>query len=99
MSPAGSGGGQFRGSLEPRLRRSAATCAWLRPWLLPVGLLGAVALVSLPGAFAYLAVGIWGWLVFPYAAAFIHDRARGGAGRRGPGFGEDDSQYWRTRLR
>jgi hypothetical protein len=99
MSPAGSGGAQYRDGLRPALKRPVSICAWLRPWLLPAGLLGAVAFVALPGVFGYFAVGIWGWLVFPYVAAFIHDHARGNAVRNaGSGFGEGDSQYWRTRL-
>ncbi len=69
------------------------------PWLLPAGLLGTVALVSLSGVWAYLLVGIWGWLVFPYVAVYIraHSRADGG-GNNGNGFRDGEADYWRTKL-
>jgi hypothetical protein len=69
------------------------------PWLLPAGLLGTVVLISLPGAFAYLLVGIWGWLVFPYAAAYIHARSQAHGGRiDGNAFPDGEADYWRTKL-
>ncbi len=69
------------------------------PWLLPAGLLGTVVLISLPTPFAFLLVGIWGWLVFPYVAAYInsHSRADGGA-NHGNGFPDGEREYWRTKL-
>ena len=69
------------------------------PWLLPAGLLGTVALISLSGALAYLLAGIWGWLVFPYVAAYIHahSRADGGLDKRN-GFRDGEAHYWRTKL-
>ena len=69
------------------------------PWLLPAGLLGTVALISLSGAFAYLLAGIWGWLVFPYVAAYIraHSGADGG-GDNGNRFRDGETDYWRTKL-
>ncbi len=69
------------------------------PWLLPAGLFGTVALISLSGAFAYLLVGIWGWLVFPYVVAYIraHSRA-GGSGNSRNGFRDGEADYWRTKL-
>jgi uncharacterized membrane protein YgcG len=69
------------------------------PWLLPVGLLGAVALISLSGALAYLLAGIWGWLVFPCVAAYVraHSRAHGGGNNRS-GFRGGEADYWRTKL-
>ena len=69
------------------------------PWLLPVGLLGTVALISLSGVWAYLLVGIWGWLVFPYVAVYIraHSRA-GGGGNNGNGLRDGEADYWRTKL-
>ena len=69
------------------------------PWLLPAGLLGTVALISLSGALAYLLAGIWGWLVFPYVAAYIraHSRADGG-GNNGNDFRDGEADYWRTKL-
>ncbi len=69
------------------------------PWLLPAGLLGTVALISLSGPLAYLLAGIWGWLVFPYVAAHIraHSRAAGG-GKNGNGLGDGEADGWRTKL-
>jgi hypothetical protein len=69
------------------------------PWLLPAGLLGTVVLISLPGALAYLLAGIWGWLVFPYAAVYIHARSRARGDRLdGSGSGGGEADYWRTKL-
>ncbi len=69
------------------------------PWLLPAGLLGTVALISLSGAFAYLLVGIWGWLVFPYVVAYIRPHSRaGGSGNSRNGFRDGEADYWRTKL-
>ena len=98
MSPAGSGRGQFRGRLAARVDRGNL-CTWMLPWLLPAGLLGTVALISLSGVWAYLLVGIWGWLVFPYVALSIraHSRADGG-GNNGNGFRDGEADYWRTKL-
>jgi len=124
MSPAGSGGGQFRDGLGLRLERGnsagfqddplepyafavrkahsrplVSTCTWLLPWLLPAGLLGTVVLISLPGAFGILLAGIWGWLVFPYAAVYIRAHARVGPGRdEWNGFPDGEADYWRTKL-
>jgi hypothetical protein len=69
------------------------------PWLLPAGLLGTVVLISLPGVFAFLLAGIWGWLVFPYAAVHIRAHSRSDGGRMdGNGFGHGETDYWRTKL-
>ena len=95
MRPAGSGRAEFRGGRAARVARRN-TCTWMLPWLLPAGLLGTVALISLSDAFGYLLAVIWGWLVFPYVAAYIraHSRADGGVmnGRDG------EADYWRTKL-
>lgn len=74
-------------------------CRWMLPWLLPAGLLGAVALISLPGLLAYVLVGIWGWLVFPYVAAYIRAHSEADGGGNGNGFGDGDPDYWRTRWK
>ncbi|MFZ0378093.1 MAG: hypothetical protein WCD11_19620 [Solirubrobacteraceae bacterium] len=71
-----------------------SACTWMLPWLLPVGLLGTVVLISLPGALGFLLVGLWGWLVFPYLAACIRAHARADGGN---GFGGDEADYWRTK--
>ena len=98
MSPAGSGRGQFRGRRAARVDRGNA-CTWMLPWLLPAGLLGTVALISLSGVLAYLLVGIWGWLVFPYVAAYIRAHSRAdGSGTNGNGVREGEADYWRTKL-
>jgi len=69
------------------------------PWLLPAALLGTVVLISLPGALAYLLAGIWGWLVVPYAALYIHARSRTDGERlNGGGSGDGEANYWRTKL-
>lgn len=68
------------------------------PWLLPVGLLGTVVLISLPTPFAFLLVGIWGWLVFPYVAAYINSHSRSDGGRNhGNDFPDGEADYWRTK--
>jgi hypothetical protein len=67
------------------------------PWSLPAGLLVAVALLSLSSAFAYLLAAIWGWVVFPYLAAYVHAHSRaGGDGTNSNRGGEAD--YWRTKM-
>ena len=98
MSPAGSGRGRYRDGLAARVDR-ANPCTWIVPWLLPAGLLGTVALISLSGVLAFVLAGIWGWLVFPYAAAYIraHSRADGGADN-GNAFRDGEMDYWRTKL-
>jgi hypothetical protein len=68
------------------------------PWLLPAGLLGTVALISLSGAFAYFLAGIWGWLVFPYVATYINAHSRAGGGNSGNGCRDGEAGYWRTKL-
>jgi len=69
------------------------------PWLLPAGLLGTVALISLSGAFAYLLAGIWGWLVFPFVVAYIRDHSRADeGGNNGNGFRDAGADYWRTKF-
>jgi hypothetical protein len=93
MSPAGSGRSYFRGGRAARADRANAF-TWMLPLLLPAGLLGAVALLSLSSPVAYLLAGVWGWVVFPYAAAYVH--AHSGADRNGNGNGEAD--YWRTKM-
>lgn len=64
------------------------------PWLLPVGLLGTVVLISLPGVVGLLLVGLWGWFVFPYLAAYIRTHARPDGDN---GFGEGEADYWRIK--
>lgn len=71
MSPAGSGSASFRGARDARIDRST----WMLPWLFPVGLLGAVALISLSNVFGYLSAVVWGWLVFPSVALCIRSRS------------------------
>jgi hypothetical protein len=74
----------------------ATVCTCLLPWLLPVGLLGAVVLISVSGVFGFILAGIWGWLAFPYLAMFISARAR--AGGNGDAFRDGETDYWRTKL-
>jgi hypothetical protein len=98
MSPAGSGRGQFRGGLAARVDRGKS-CTWMLPWLLPAGLLGTVALISLSGALAYLLAGIWGWLVFSYLAAYIRTHSRADwPGNNGNSSRDGEADYWRTKL-
>jgi hypothetical protein len=63
------------------------------PWMLPVGLLGTVALISLSNVVGYVLAALWGWLVFPSVALYI----RRGTGDRN-GSRDADTDYWRTRL-
>ena len=98
MSPAGSGSGEFRGGLRARAARRSM-CALVLPWLLPVGLFGTVALISLPSPFGYLVAGIWGWVAFPSVVAYIRGHSLAGGGRNSRSGSEDDqADYWRTRL-
>jgi hypothetical protein len=92
MSPAGSGQVQFRGGFgAPAGRRRTSGWAWALPFLLPVGLAGMVALISLSDALGYLLAAVWGWIVFPCIAVY--------ARRRSPSAGgDDDAQYWQTRM-
>ena len=69
------------------------------PWLLPVGLLGVVALISLANVLGVLLVMLWGWLVFPFLALYIRSRARArhGVRIRDALWDDADTDYWRTR--
>jgi hypothetical protein len=71
--------------------------AWTGIWLLPVGLLVVVVLISLGDVTGYLLATLWGLVLFPYGAVFMrrHSRDR----RDGSGFSEDDTDYWRITLR
>jgi hypothetical protein len=66
------------------------------PWLFPVGLLGAVVLVSVSNALGYLLAVVWGWIAFPYVVAYA--RAHSLPGGRGGDVDDSDTQYWRTKL-
>lgn len=73
--------------------------AWMLPWLLPLGLLGTVALISLSNLLGYILAGVLGWVLFPYGAAYIYSHARtSGARNNGSPFNDDDMDYWRTKL-
>ncbi|MGA8634846.1 MAG: hypothetical protein WB805_08325 [Candidatus Dormiibacterota bacterium] len=95
MSP-GSGSASLH-RRDARVNRST----WMLPWLLPVGLLGVVALISLANVLGYLLVMLWGWLVFPFVALYIRSRAQARRGVRiRDAFRDDaDTDYWRTRSR
>lgn len=74
--------------------------AWRSVWLLPLGLLGSVVLLSLGNVFGYLLATAWGFVLFPHGANYIRTRSR----RRGDGGDENgvhdvDTHYWRTTLR
>jgi hypothetical protein len=98
MSPAGSGSGHFGGGLSPRVT-PGAVCTWILPWLLPVGLFGTVAVISLPSPFGLLLAGVWGWVAFPCVVVYIRSHSRADGGRNnGDGFREDEADYWRTKL-
>jgi hypothetical protein len=83
-----------------RLSRPHHLWAWMVPWLLPLGVLGTVALISLSNLLGYVLVLVWGWVLFPYGAAYIRSHARtAGAHEDGSPLGDDDDvDYWRTKL-
>ena len=91
VSPAGSGRAWFRGVRDAPSDLST----WMLPWLLPVGLLGAVGLISLSNVFGYLLAAAWGWLVFPSVALYVRSRSHT---RQGTSDRDADADYWRTRL-
>jgi hypothetical protein len=68
-------------------------------WLLPVGLLVTVVLISVPGLPGILAALAWGWIVFPSGARLLrsHARSRGHGGDAG-GLDDPDTNYWRIKL-
>jgi hypothetical protein len=55
-------------------------------------------LISLPGLFAILLVAIWGWVVFPCVAAYIHGHSRTDGSRNAVGSRDGEADYWRTKL-
>jgi hypothetical protein len=82
-----------------RLLRQHRLGAWAVPWLLPLGVLGTVALISLSNLLGYVLAGVWGLILFPYGAAYVQARARStGARSGGSPFSDDDMDYWRTKL-
>ena len=83
-----------RGARDARIDRST----WMLPWLFPVGLLGAVALISLSNMFGYLHAR-WGWLMFPSVALYVRSRSHAGQGTSNRNaFRDAHADYWRTRL-
>jgi hypothetical protein len=83
-----------------RLSRRHHLQAWTLPWLLPLGVLGTVALISLSSPLGYLLAGVWGWVLLPYGAAYIHSHARTpGARNDASPLSSEDIDYWRTKLR
>jgi hypothetical protein len=79
--------------------RAVSIPTWMLPWLLPAGLLGTVALASLSTPFAYLLTAVWGWLVFPSVASYLHAHSRAGGGRHsGNDFPDGEANYWRTKM-
>jgi hypothetical protein len=79
-----------------RLSRQHRLGAWTVPWLLPLGVLGTVALISLSNLLGYVLAGVWGLVLFPYGAAYVQARARARSG--GSPLSDDDMDYWRTKL-
>jgi hypothetical protein len=59
------------------------------PWLFPLGVLAALVLISFSNLVGYVLAMVWGWIVFPHAAAYIRSRARAS--------GDADADYWRTK--
>ena len=66
-------------------------------WLFPLGLLGAVVLLTFATVYGYLLVIVWGLVLFPHGAAYVrrHSRSRDGENP----FDDVDTHYWRTTLR
>ncbi len=66
------------------------------PWVLPVGLLVTVALVSLfPSLPAALFPLVWGWVIFPFGLSYLRSRGRG---RPSGALDDNDTDYWRTTV-
>jgi hypothetical protein len=73
--------------------------AWMLPWLFPLGVLTAIALISLSNLIGYLLAIVWGWVLFPYGAAYVRSHSRApGASNHGIPFYDGDTDYWRTKL-
>jgi hypothetical protein len=73
---------------------------WMAVWLLPVGMLGGVVLISLGGVTGYLLAALWGIVLFPHGAAFIRRHTRGAReASGGNGFPDEETDYWRITLR
>ena len=67
------------------------------PWLFPVGVFVAVALISVSSPLGYILALGWAWVVFPCGAGYIRSHARTPDGD-GNGDADADTNYWRTRL-
>jgi hypothetical protein len=63
-------------------------------------LLGIVALMSLSSPLAFLLVAVWGYVAFPSVAGYIRARSRAdGGGTNRNAFREEETDYWRTKLK
>jgi hypothetical protein len=68
----------------------------MEQWIFPLGLLGTVVLVSISPVAGGLLALVWGFVLVPHVAKYIHthSRAHGDTG----GADDVDTHYWRTTL-
>jgi hypothetical protein len=69
---------------------------WVVPWLLPLGLLVTVATVSLGGVLGALILVVVGLGALPLVLEQLRANTHVFGEPRGP---DDDTDYWRIRLR
>jgi hypothetical protein len=73
--------------------------AWASLWLLPLAVLGGIALVSLASLTGDLLAVAWGFVVFPHGARYVLTGPRGRGHQSGERCDDIDVHYWRTTLR
>jgi hypothetical protein len=82
-----------------RLSQSHRSWSWVVPWLFPLGLVGTLTLISISNVFGYALAMVWGLVLFPHGAAYIHSHPRAPGARNDASLlSEDDMDYWRTKL-
>ena len=68
---------------------------WVLPWLLPAGMIGAVALAALNSLLGDVLALVWGLAVLPTVALMIMHRSPEGLAR----LRDLETNYWRLRRR
>jgi hypothetical protein len=73
--------------------------SWLSLWLFPLGLLGAVVLLSLNSVIGSVLSIAWGFVLVPHVGNYLLHHSHGRAhGSGGSGFSDVSTHYWRTAL-